>query len=300
MEHISFSASWPQILTYGFLCFSIISLWISKKLPLARLWVYLFILSVAFAVISGTLTLFGCTITIAFAFFSYSYSNTNYSLVYRIPSGLIILLSSILLTLHLVPGFNNLMLWDKVILSEGAIPYTSYFNFDQSIVSIFILGFGLKLINKKEDWVKLLKRLPLMMLPIFVVILLLSLLFSFVRFDPKLPEGLWLWSIINLLSVSTNEEAIFRGFIQKHLRQWLKKYPYGNWIAILLAASMFAALHYAGGIKYVILAGVTGIGYGWVYERTQRIEASIITHFLLNLIHILLFTYPALASAFEA
>ncbi|MFZ4115592.1 MAG: hypothetical protein ACOYK6_02570 [Chthoniobacterales bacterium] len=35
--------------------------------------------------------------------------------------------------------------------------------------------------------------------------------------------------------------------------------------------------------------------YGWVYHVTKRIEGSMLTHFLLNLTHLLLFTYPALA-----
>ena len=41
-----------------------------------------------------------------------------------------------------------------------------------------------------------------------------------------------------------------------------------------------------------------GLGYGWVYLRTERIEASILTHFLLNCIHFVFFTYPALACRF--
>jgi len=43
-----------------------------------------------------------------------------------------------------------------------------------------------------------------------------------------------------------------------------------------------------------VLSTVAGLGYGWVYQRTGRIEASILTHFALNLVHFLLFTYPAL------
>ena len=46
---------------------------------------------------------------------------------------------------------------------------------------------------------------------------------------------------------------------------------------------------------YVALAAVAGAGYGWAYLRTQRIEASILTHFALNAVHFFGFTYPALA-----
>ena len=42
-----------------------------------------------------------------------------------------------------------------------------------------------------------------------------------------------------------------------------------------------------------MFATIAGIGYGWVFWRTNRIEASILSHFLLNAAHILCFTYPA-------
>ena len=35
-------------------------------------------------------------------------------------------------------------------------------------------------------------------------------------------------------------------------------------------------------------------GYGAVYLRTGRIEASILVHFMLNVVHIFFFSYPAL------
>jgi membrane protease YdiL (CAAX protease family) len=44
----------------------------------------------------------------------------------------------------------------------------------------------------------------------------------------------------------------------------------------------------------VILSTIAGVGYGWVFGRTNRIEASILTHFLVNTAHIVGFTYPAL------
>jgi hypothetical protein len=45
----------------------------------------------------------------------------------------------------------------------------------------------------------------------------------------------------------------------------------------------------------IVLATIAGVGYGWIFWRTNRIEASILTHFLVNTTHILCFTYPARA-----
>jgi membrane protease YdiL (CAAX protease family) len=64
---------------------------------------------------------------------------------------------------------------------------------------------------------------------------------------------------------------------------------------LIAAAAIFGAAHYAGGLWSVVPATIAGIGYGWVFWRTSRIEASILTHFLVNTAHILGFTYPALS-----
>ena len=50
--------------------------------------------------------------------------------------------------------------------------------------------------------------------------------------------------------------------------------------------------HFAGGITYVLLATLAGIGYGAAYQLTDRVEASICVHFAPNLAHLVLFTYP--------
>ena len=70
----------------------------------------------------------------------------------------------------------------------------------------------------------------------------------------------------------------------------------GRGIAVLaIAGVVFGLAHYAGGVWSVVLATIAGIGYGWIFWRTNRIEASILAHFLVNTTHILCFTYPARA-----
>ena len=46
-----------------------------------------------------------------------------------------------------------------------------------------------------------------------------------------------------------------------------------------------------------LAATLAGVGYGVAYQRTRRIEAAMVVHFALNAVHLLLFTYPALASS---
>ncbi len=96
----------------------------------------------------------------------------------------------------------------------------------------------------------------------------------------------------NLFFTCIAEEALFRGFLQRQLAMSLAKFRFGTWIALAVVAVLFGIAHAGGGITYVLLATVAGLGYGWAYHRTQRIEASILLHFTLNSIHILLFRAP--------
>lgn len=91
------------------------------------------------------------------------------------------------------------------------------------------------------------------------------------------------------------EEGFFRGFVQKNLAMAFKNFKAGNLIAVIISALLFGFAHYAGGIAYSIWSTIAGLGYGWIYHKTNQIESSILTHFGLNVIHFLLFTYPAIA-----
>jgi len=57
---------------------------------------------------------------------------------------------------------------------------------------------------------------------------------------------------------------------------------------------LFGAAHAAGGGVYVLLAAISGLGYAYAYYATQRIEAPIIVHIVVNAVHFIGFTYPHL------
>jgi membrane protease YdiL (CAAX protease family) len=196
------------------------------------------------------------------------------------------------LELHLIPGFHNLLILDKVKITADAMPYTLYLNFDKTIAGLLIIGLTLQRVKSLANFKLMLKqvfvRLPLVLL----IILILSYAFGYVRFEPKLAPQLWLWMISNLFFTCIAEEGLFRGFFQEYLSSF--KYKYAEYVAIVIPALFFGAIHFPGGIKYVILATVAGSLYGWIYKVTCRIEASMLAHFTLNLTHILFFTYPAL------
>lgn len=68
-----------------------------------------------------------------------------------------------------------------------------------------------------------------------------------------------------------------------------------HWLAITVSSVLFGLAHFAGGVSYVVLATIAGVGYSLAYARTRRIESAVVTHFGVNAVHFFGFTYPHLA-----
>lgn len=113
---------------------------------------------------------------------------------------------------------------------------------------------------------------------------------------PGQPHALPLFLALNLFVTCVAEEAFFRGLLQSVLTRRLPALsPLSLSVAIALPAALFGLAHLAGGPKMALLATLVGVGSGWAFARTRRIEAAVLVHFLVNALHLLAFTYPARA-----
>ncbi len=284
-------------LCYGFLYLSVLLLWApsNNKIPS---WSLALLLSIILGLVSHQIEMVSLLPIVLLALAVYYSQAEKAAIFVRLIAGFVVVILGVGLAAHQLPGFHNLKVLDHVYISSNAIPFTLYLNFDKTIVGILILGFGCVRISRKSEWVRLLKQLMFKVPIVILVIIMSAFILNYVKFDFKIPNGFFIWALTNLLFVSMTEEAFFRGFIQKNVSLMMKKIKYGDYWALLIAAILFGlAFHYTGGVKYALLATVAGMGYGWVYLTTQRVEGSILTHFGLNLVHILFFTYPALIGA---
>ena len=82
--------------------------------------------------------------------------------------------------------------------------------------------------------------------------------------------------LIIYLVTGVPEEFLFRGLLQNVLSRWL-----GRRAGLGVASVIFGLAHLPDW-RYVLLATIAGLAYGWVYQRTQRITASAITHALVD------------------
>lgn len=203
---------------------------------------------------------------------------------------------SLLLALHLVPGFDNPVVIRNAVLSPGAIGYTQYANFDKGLAgALMVASLGLASLRSAGGWSAALRRAGPIALVTIAVVMAASLALGFVRFDPRWTPLVGVWAPINLLLTCVAEEAFFRGFLQREIARDLDRRRHGSAVAVAISAMLFGLAHAAGGWRYVLLATLAGTGYALAFQRSGRLEMAILAHFAVNATHFLLFTYPALA-----
>lgn len=115
-----------------------------------------------------------------------------------------------------------------------------------------------------------------------------------VGWTPKWPAQGLIWLLNNLLLVTLTEELFFRAYLQGGLLRLFKGSRYATALSITLAAGLFGLAHAGAGPQWVALASMAGVGYGIAF-RFGGLQAAVISHLGLNLVHFGLFTYPMLA-----
>jgi membrane protease YdiL (CAAX protease family) len=292
------------VLPYVWLSIAIVWLWLPRQVSGGRLisraavsaaWLAL---AVGHAYWTGVVTAIGIVAILAFGLLCYGYAREQPSPPTDALTTIAIIVFSLALMAHVVPGFSNVLIVRDAVLSPDSVPYSLFLNFDKAQIGVFLLAFGPPLIASRGDWARMLAGTLPRLLMVIGIVMVCALSIGQVRFDFKWPEFFPVWAWGNLLFTCAAEETLFRGVIQRRLQGDPGRSASASRreiVGLILAGVVFGLAHFAGGGKAIVLATVAGIGYGWIYWRTKRIEASILAHFLLNSTHILFFTYPARA-----
>lgn len=204
------------------------------------------------------------------------------------------------LALHAVPGFHNPLVLDGVRWRPGDPAFALRASFDKANAGLMLLvtvvARGRPLVWRGGP------SLTTLAIACLTPALTLGLGWAW-----GLTEPAWRWPrvpghamavplflLLNLLVTCLAEEAFFRGLLQSALMKRLSPRGWGgSWCAVALPATLFGLVHLAGGPKMAALATIVGLGSGWVFARTGRIEAAVLTHFSVNAVHLLAFSYPA-------
>lgn len=278
---------------FSFFCLAIsfLATWCSKKSTVLGA---LFAISYFIAIISGVAEIWTLLPITALAGSIYLWSRQKGEMIRLFLFLLTILLSYPFIS-HLFKGFHNWNILRNVQISRDSAPFNLWINFDKPLPGFFLLALSIPLLNRnglKKIW----KKTALLLLFTILFMTGISYAGGGIHWDPKIPPFALIWTINNLLLVSIPEEAFFRGFIQNELSRLFGKNIKGAILAIVITSLGFAILHYnwVEDPAFLGLVFLASIIYGAIYQYTGAIESSIITHFLLNVVHFYFFTYPAI------
>lgn len=194
-------------------------------------------------------------------------------------------------------GTRNVVLFVTLFINLSVCSYVFYIVRVECHQSITALGLSLVNVsnNIKQGIIKYLVTLPIIFLAGFVI----NLISNYCGMNPEMQDVVqWvleersLFVLISLIFFGIIiapliEEIIFRGFLQSALKNY-----FGGRYAILISASLFAAVHMDLFAFFQIL--ILGILLGYLYEKTQTLVASVVIHILhnsLTLVFLLYFKY---------
>ncbi|MDE9427946.1 CPBP family intramembrane glutamic endopeptidase [Xenorhabdus bovienii] len=205
---------------------------------------------------------------------------------FRIITEVLLLISVVLLFMHYIPGFNNLKYLDKVQVGPLSAPFSMYFNFDKALIPFILLFCMPSLFTRKpvaeafpHVWAALIVAIP--------ALLGLATELGGLSVELHLPSWFPAFVVANIFFVSLAEEALFRGYLQQKLSQWMNPY-----LALVITSLIFGAAHFAGGSLLMIFATLAGLIYGLAWMWSGRLWVAVAFHVSLNLGHLLFFTYP--------
>jgi membrane protease YdiL (CAAX protease family) len=276
-------------MAFAFFALGTLSLWFEprKKMALAFLGIALF-----FGVLAHRIDAFGVGGAVLLGGACYGFYHLSLKPWLKAILGVIVSAIFLSLAMHLWPGFRNWLVLENQVISKGATPIKMYINFDKSLISFFVIGWGTTALGSWKHWKTMLQQTIGVIAATCFFILGLGLATGYVRIDLKWFEFSALWLFVNLLFACVSEEAFFRGFLQVQLEAIFNRWKWGHLLALGVTSVLFGLTHYKGGWMYVALASIAGLFYGYAFHKTKRIEASILTHFCVNAIHFACFSYP--------
>ena len=196
-----------------------------------------------------------------------------------------LVLWSVAMAAHLLPGFNNLLAMDQVQTGPLSTPYSLHLNQDKPIVFLALLLAWPRLLTQTTRF----QRIPFLLTLLFCATLLpLAVFAGILKAEPALPAWLGLFLIANLLQTCLVEEAFFRGYLQTGMTA-----RFGPVVGIGAASLLFGLAHVDGGWAVALFATLLGLACGLGLRFGGRLCVPVLMHFAFNVAHLMLLTYPS-------
>ncbi|MEJ2681559.1 MAG: CPBP family intramembrane metalloprotease [Gammaproteobacteria bacterium] len=282
--------------TYCIMCLSILSLWVKHPLRIAnasiKIWVILFAIVLFIFTMGGLVQISGFLFCLSLLLASYLSTNMNINSKIRIFSFFMLLALCLSLSFNLISGFSKVAISNNIFIGSSKEPIVFSIYFGKFAMIVFLTAIAYNKLSHPQEIPRLLLYslafggawIPLVL---FVGYLLGA------QFEFKIHSSLLLYASMNLFFTCILEEVFFRGLIQNKMKEYLATFTvHHHSIAIGITSLLFGVAHLSGGTKMIIAATIAGIGYGIIYDRTQKIECAIFLHFLLNVSTFITMVYP--------
>lgn len=200
------------------------------------------------------------------------------------------------------PGFDYPLVWNPGALYDHGKPFALYVNMAKAIGGYLVLVWLWQRIQWNAAGVStdpfadasrtvMINRVYIVGASVLAILAMASLGFG-LAWQPKWPQGLWIFFAVNLLVTVVAEEAFFRLLLQQCLERLFKHSRWSTQVALAVSALLFALAHAAPDNVLFVLFLFAGVVYGFVYAATRSFVAAVAAHFGVNFLHILLFEYP--------
>ncbi len=287
-----------MLLPFVLLGLSICSVWVppvpvSPRLALPA-WLPLFVPAIGVGIAVGILQWQAVASLALLAVLAWS-ANKLPATGLKVAATVIAMAVALALALHLVPGFRNPQVVPPTRLGADSPPFVLYANFDKGSVGLLLLALMVPRVRDMRDLRRVAAAAFIAAAITSAVVMAIAAALGYVHWDPKWPAFAPTFLAINLLFTCVAEEAFFRGVIQDRLARACERFPRLTWLPLLVSALLFGVAHAGGGALLIVLATIAGFGYALAYARTKNIEAAVLTHFAVNAVHFLGFSYPSIA-----
>lgn len=291
--------TWGATATFGLLALAICSVWIQPQGTGNRLriapWMGFFAASIASGFFVGYLQWQAVVALASFVLVSHVAATTTHNVpkvVMRVLMGVMVLA----LYMHRFPGFKDATLVADMTVSMDARPFTHSANFGAISTGLILLALFCKPVRNAGEWRATVRQSIPIGISMLVCVLGLGMALGLLRVDVKASSYTAIYLVTNWLFTCVAEEAFFRGFIQEQLTQAMSGWRIGAYLAAFSSAILFGIAHAKGGPNLILLASIAGLFNAYAYLKTRRVEASILTHFMLNAIHFVGFSYPIIST----
>lgn len=280
-----------NFITYGLLLFSVASIW---ALKVRKITYTTSALTVLCAYIGGSINSEALLVIITYfmaclLFFRAPISNWAKAVLW-----LIIFCLSTFMMQGMFFGFKDWKILVDETTSATAAPYTLSLDMAAAFTGLGLLLFGFKNIRTKKTFFESLAKSAPTMVVCLMVLMISALTVGIVEFEPKVPNFLLTWMLINLFVFSVSQEMVFRYFLLGSLLNIMEGFKFSGIIAMVVSSAIYLTYLMPLTLGYAISAFIASMFFSYVFVKTRKVEMSIILHFMVNLMHILLFTYPML------